>query len=131
MFVFFAVDPSAVLLDTATTAVAFTRSLRTCSTSTVALLWALAECGPIDPVVTTSSVLDAAALGTAMPSSRSLTMPPSGGSTTWGVGPTLTPAALTETPNASPLTLLACVFVVAAPTSNPVAARLTTYCRIR
>src|SRR5260370_397618 len=136
-----AVDPSAVLLDIATTASALTTPLRRFACSTVALLWAVAVAGPIDPVVTTSRVLDAAALGTAMRSSRSLTIPPSGGSTTWGVGPTVTSApltdALTDTPNASPLTLFggakfhARAFHVVKPTSNPIVARLDMQYRIR
>jgi len=136
-----AVEPSAVLVDIATTASALTTPLRRFTPSTFALLWALALLGPIDPVVTTSRVLDVATLGTAMRATRSLTIPPSGQSTTWGVGPTVTSAPLTdalaETPNASPLTLFAGAkfharaLSIVTPTSNPIAARLTTYCRIR
>jgi len=131
-----------VLLDTATTSVAFTRSLRTFSASTVALLCALAVLGPIDPVVTTCNVSEPTTFGTLIFTNRSAAIPPSGQSTTWGVGPTVTSAApltdaLTDTPNASPLTLFAGAkfhaqaFSVVTPTSNPIAARLTTYCRIR
>ena len=80
--VLLAVDPSALLLDIATTALAVTRPLRRFALSTVALLWALAAAGPIDPVVMTSRVPDEATLGTVMRSTRSLTIPPSGGSTT-------------------------------------------------
>ena len=59
-----AVDPSAVLLDIATTSWAATTPLRRFTCSTVALLCAVAVLGPIDPVVTTPRVVDAAALGT-------------------------------------------------------------------
>src|SRR2546422_6466991 len=93
-----AVEPLAVLLDIATTASALTTPLRRFACSTVALLWALAEFGPIDPVVTTPSVVDAATLGTVIFSSLSRTIPPSGGSTTWGGGATLTPGRLTPDP---------------------------------
>ena len=59
-----AVAPSAVLLDIATTSWAATTPLRRFTCSTVALLCAVAVLGPIDPVVTTPRVVDAAALGT-------------------------------------------------------------------
>ncbi len=72
-------------------------------------------------------MVDAATLGTVMLSISSLTIPPSGGSTTWGVGPTLTPTALADTPNASPPTLLKMAFVVVAPASSPIVAKRGTY----
>jgi len=58
-----------VLLDIATTILDVTRPLRRFTFSTDALLWALAVLGPIDPVVTTPRVVDAAALGTVIFSS--------------------------------------------------------------
>src|SRR5712691_1763749 len=137
--VLLAADPSAVLLDIATTSWAATAPLRRFTCSTVALLCALAESDPIDPVVTTGNVSEPTRLGTLIFSNRSAAIPPSGQSTTWGVGPTVTAAVLaetlTETPYASPPTLFAGVFhawafPVVTPTSNPIAARLTTYCRI-
>src|SRR6267378_3647727 len=138
--VLLAADPSAVLLDIATTSWAATAPLRRFTRSTVALLCALAESDPIDPVVTTGNVSEPTRLGTLIFNNRSAAIPPSGQSTTWGVGPTVTPAVLaetlTETPYASPPTLFAGVFhawafSVVTPTSNPIAARLNMYCRIR
>jgi hypothetical protein len=96
-----AVVPSPVLLATATTAFAVTRPLRISTCSTVALLRALADVPPIEPVVVTVSVCDARVWGMVMLATWFEAVPPPDGRTTSGVFGIVTltaPTTFTETP---------------------------------